>query len=117
MSSFERLAITPMIQEDSEELVQLFNPEQKSDLKPKDIPGDVLILRITNTVLSPSVVIPLTVTRQESIRLIKESYQGNRMIGVVAQKNKLVEDPAVEDIYRYGTVARILKMLVLPDGN
>jgi ATP-dependent Lon protease len=117
MSSFKRLAITPMIQEDSEELVQLINPEQETDLKPEDIPGDLLILPIKNTVLFPGVVIPITVTRQKSIRLIKKSYQGNRMIGVVAQKNKLNEDPAVEDIYRYGTVARILKMLVLPDGN
>lgn len=106
-----------MVQEDSEELVQLINPEQESDLKPEDIPGDLLILPIKNTVLFPGVVIPITVTRQKSIRLIKKSYQGTKMVGVVAQKNKNVEDPAVDDIYRFGTVARILKMLVLPDGN
>lgn len=106
-----------MVQEDSEELVQLINPEQESDLKPEDIPGDLLILPIKNTVLFPGVVIPITVTRQKSIRLIKKAYQGTKMVGVVAQKNKNVEDPAVDDIYRYGTVARILKMLVLPDGN
>ncbi len=106
-----------MVQEDSEELVQLINPEQESDLKPEDVPGELLILPIKNTVLFPGVVIPITVTRQKSIRLIKKAYQGAKMIGVVAQKNKLVEDPTVEDIYRFGTVARILKMLVLPDGN
>lgn len=106
-----------MVQEDSEELVQLINPEQESDLKPEDVPGELLILPIKNTVLFPGVVIPITVTRQKSIRLIKKAYQGTKMIGVVAQKNKLVEDPTVDDIYRFGTVARILKMLVLPDGN
>ncbi len=117
MSIFNQLAITPMVQEDSEELVQLINPDQESELKPEDIPGELLILPIKNTVLFPGVVIPITVTRQKSIRLIKKAYQGNRMVGVIAQKNKLTEDPAVEDIYRYGTVARIIKMLVLPDGN
>ena len=55
-----------MIQEDSEELVQLINPEQETDLKPEDIPGDLLILPIKNTVLFPGVVIPITVTRQKS---------------------------------------------------
>ncbi|MBL7845909.1 MAG: endopeptidase La [Cyclobacteriaceae bacterium] len=117
MSSFKRLAITPVVQEDSEELVQLINPDQESDLKPEDIPGDLLILPIKNTVLFPGVVIPITVTRQKSIRLIKKAYQGNKMVGVIAQRNKNVEDPAVEDIFRYGTIARIIKMLVLPDGN
>ena len=106
-----------MVQEDSEELVQLINPEQEADLRPEDVPGELLILPIKNTVLFPGVVIPITVTRQKSIRLIKKAYQGTKMIGVVAQKNKLVEDPSVDDIYRFGTVARILKMLVLPDGN
>jgi len=117
MSSFKQLALTPVVQEDSEELVQLINPDQESDLKPEDVPGELLILPIKNTVLFPGVVIPITVTRQKSIRLIKKAYQGNKMIGVLAQKNKLVEDPVIDDIYRFGTVARILKMLVLPDGN
>lgn len=106
-----------MVQEESEELVQLINPEQEVDLKPEDIPGELLILPIKNTVLFPGVVIPITVTRQKSIRLIKKAYQGTKMVGVIAQKNKNVEDPALDDIYRFGTVARILKMLVLPDGN
>ncbi len=114
---FKSLEITPNIQEDSEELVQLINPEQESDLKPEDLPGELLILPIKNTVLFPGVVIPITVTRQKSIKLIKKAYQGNRIIGVIAQKNKQVEDPALEDVYRFGTVARIIKMLVLPDGN
>ena len=114
---FRQLLTMPMVQEDSEELVQLINPEQESDLKPEDITGELLILPIKNTVLFPGVVIPITVTRQKSIRLIKKSYEGNRMVGVIAQKNKLTEDPAIEDIYRYGTIARIIKMLVLPDGN
>ena len=114
---FKSLAIAPLVQEDSEELIQLINPEQESDLKPVDLPEELSILPIKNTVLFPGVVIPITVTRQKSIRLIKKAYQGNRIIGVVAQKNKQAEEPVIEDLYKFGTVARIIKMLVLPDGN
>lgn len=117
MTMFKSLAIAPMVQEDSDELIQLINPEQESDLKPEDLPEELSILPIKNTVLFPGVVIPITVTRQKSIRLIKKAYQGNRVIGVLAQKNKQAEEPGVEDLYRFGTVARIIKMLVLPDGN
>lgn len=106
-----------MVQEDSEELIQLINPEQESDLKPEDLPEELSILPIKNTVLFPGVVIPITVTRQKSIKLIKKAYQGNRIIGVLAQKNKQAEEPGTDDLYRSGTVARIIKMLVLPDGN
>jgi ATP-dependent Lon protease len=84
-------------QEDSEELIQLINPEQEMDIKPEDLPEELSILPIKNTVLFPGVVIPI--------------------IGVIAQKNKLAEEPGIEDLYRFGTVARIIKMLVLPDGN
>ncbi|MBX2915851.1 MAG: endopeptidase La [Cyclobacteriaceae bacterium] len=114
---FKSLAITPMVQEDSDEMIQLINPEQESDIKPEDLPEELSILPIKNTVLFPGVVIPITVTRQKSIRLIKKAYQGNRIIGVIAQKNKQAEEPGMEDLYRFGTVARIIKMLVLPDGN
>jgi len=114
---FKSLEIAPIVQEDSQELIQLINPEQESDLKPGDLPEELSVLPIKNTVLFPGVVIPITVTRQKSIRLIKKAYQGNRIIGVVAQKNKQAEEPMVEDLYKFGTVARIIKMLVLPDGN
>jgi len=105
-----------LVQEDSEDLIQLINPEQESDLKPEDVPEELSILPIKNTVLFPGVIIPITVGRQKSIRLVKKAYQGNRIIGVVAQKNA-AEEPTIEEIYKTGTVAKIVKMLVLPDGN
>ncbi len=114
---YKTLAISQLAQEDSEEFIQLINPEQESDLKPEDLPAELSILAIKNTVLFPGVVIPITVTRQKSIKLIKNAYQGNRIIGVIAQKNKQAEEPATDDLYRSGTIARIIKMLVLPDGN
>ncbi len=106
-----------LVQEDSDDLIQLINPEQESDLKPEDLPEELSILPIKNTVLFPGVVIPITVGRQKSIKLVKKAYQGSRIVGVLAQKNSQAEEPAIEDLYRTGTVARIIKMLVLPDGN
>jgi ATP-dependent Lon protease len=106
-----------LVQEESDDLIQLINPEQDSDLKPEDLPAELSILPIKNTVLFPGVVIPITVGRQKSIKLVKKAYQGNRIIGVIAQRNALAEEPTIEDLYRTGTVARIIKMLVLPDGN
>lgn len=106
-----------MGREEADDLIQMINPEQESDLKAEDLPEELSILPIKNTVLFPGVVIPITVGRQKSIRLVKKAYQGNRIIGVVAQKNALSEEPGIEDLYKTGTVARIIKMLVLPDGN
>jgi ATP-dependent Lon protease len=106
-----------LVQEESDDLIQLINPEQDSDLKPEDLPEELSILPIKNTVLFPGVVIPITVGRQKSIKLVKKAYQGNRIIGVLAQKNSQAEEPMIDDLYRTGTVARIIKMLVLPDGN
>jgi len=106
-----------LVQDDSDDLIQMINPEQDSDLKPDDLPEELSILPIKNTVLFPGVVIPITVGRQKSIKLVKKAYQGTRIIGVLAQKNPQAEEPAVDDLYKTGTVARIIKMLVLPDGN
>lgn len=106
-----------MVQDETDDLIQLINPEQESDLKPTDLPEELSILPIKNTVLFPGVVIPITVGRQKSIKLVKKAYQGTKIIGVLAQKNAQAEEPSIDDIYRTGTVARIIKMLVLPDGN
>jgi ATP-dependent Lon protease len=114
--SFNTSFIPSLVQDDSDDLVQLINPEQESELKPDEISDQIAILPIKNTVLFPGVVIPITVTRQKSIRLIKKANQGNKIVGVLTQKNK-TEEPGTEDLFKFGTVARIIKMLVLPDGN
>ncbi|MBL6445451.1 endopeptidase La [Fulvivirga sp. 29W222] len=114
---FHKLFLSELVQEDSEGLIQLINPEDEDENQVDDIPEDVPILPIRNTVLFPGVVIPITVGRQKSIKLVKKAYQGDRYVGVIAQKNVQTEDPGVDDIYRVGTIARIIKMLVLPDGN
>ncbi len=80
-------------------------------------PGELAILPLRNSVLFPSVVIPITVGRDKSIRLIKEFYKKKQIIGVAAQKNSDVEDPTIDDLYKVGTVAQILKIIQMPDGN
>jgi len=111
------LGLTDFREEDSGEFVQLITPDADDWLPEEKIPGDLPILPIKNTVLFPGVVIPITVGRQKSIRLVKKAYRGKKVIGVVAQKNMKVEDPGENDIYKVGTLARILKLLILPDGN
>jgi len=106
-----------LVQEESNDLVQLINPDQESDLKPSDLPKELSILPIKNTVLFPGVVIPITVGRQKSIRLVKKAYAGSKIIGVIAQRNPKAEEPNQDELYKTGTIARIIKMLVLPDGN
>jgi len=114
---FQELFLSDIVQEDQEELIQMINPEEGAEIKQEDLPDELAILPIRNTVLFPGVVIPITVGRQKSIKLVKKAYKGSRIIGVIAQKNVKTEDPGLEDIYDIGTVAKIIKMLVLPDGN
>ncbi len=109
--------VADMIEDDTVEMIPLLSPEEEEEIDKYKIPDELPILPVKNTVLYPGVVIPITVSRQKSIRLVKKAYKGNRVIGVVAQANPLKEDPAFDDLYKVGTVAHILKTLVLPDGN
>ncbi|GAA4375473.1 endopeptidase La [Hymenobacter koreensis] len=101
-----------------DEMVSLVStdPEQGQN-EVSEVPDVLPILPVRNTVLFPGVVLPVTVTRKKSIRLVRRAYRGNKLVGVIAQKNSTAEDPAVTDLHQVGTLARILKVLELPDGN
>ncbi|MDW3194066.1 MAG: endopeptidase La [Cytophagales bacterium] len=105
------------LDEETDELIQIISPEDGEEISDDSIPQPLPILPIRNTVLFPGVMIPITVGRQKSTKLVKKAYKGDRIIGVVAQKNIKIEDPTFSDLYQVGTVAKIIKMLVLPDGN
>ena len=105
------------ILDDESELIPLMTPEDEEEIKNEDVPEVLPILPLRNTVLFPGVVIPITAGRDQSIKLIKEANAGNKTIGVVAQKNETVENPTKNDIHNIGTVARILRVLKMPDGN
>lgn len=102
---------------ESVETIPLLSAEEEEIINQEDTPEVLPILPVKNTVLFPGVVIPVTVGRQKSIRLVKKSYRGDRIIGVVAQANTSTQEPRIEDLYEIGTVAKILKMLIMPDGN
>lgn len=99
------------------ELIPLMTTEDEEALELEDLPEAVPILPLKNTVLFPGVVIPITVGRDKSIQLIKDANKGDKVIGVVAQRDQSVEDPSVLDVYALGTVAQILRVLTMPDGN
>jgi ATP-dependent Lon protease len=112
----DNLSLQHMLDDDAD-LIPLMTPEDEEEINNEDIPSVLPILPLRNTVLFPGVVIPITAGRDKSIRLIEEAYKGNKIIGVVAQKDESIEDPTTNDIYKVGTVARILRMLKMPDGN
>jgi ATP-dependent Lon protease len=114
--NIDNLSLQNILDEDAE-LIPLMTPEDEEEINNEDVPATLPILPLRNTVLFPGVVIPITAGRDESIRLIKEANKGNKSIGVVAQKNEATENPTLDDVYPIGTVARILKMLKMPDGN
>ena len=107
-----------LMTEGPDELVQVVSadPEQGSP-ELGETPETLPILPVRNTVLFPGVVLPVTVTRKKSIRLVRRAYRGDKLVGVVAQKTGNAEDPAASDLHEVGTMARILKLLELPDGN
>ena len=99
------------------ELIPLMTPEDEEEMNNEQLPETLPILPLRNMVLFPGVVIPITAGRDKSIKLINDANAGGKIIGVVAQKDESVEEPGIEDINTVGTVARILRVLKMPDGN
>jgi len=103
--------------DENSELIPLMTTEDEELIKNESLPDSIPILSLRNTVLFPGVVIPITAGRDKSIKLINDANKGSKVIGVVAQKDESLEDPKFEDVHKVGTVARILKVLKMPDGN
>ena len=117
-NNFNSLPISAIgINDDEPELIPLLTNEDEEQMNNEKVPETLSLLPLRNTVLFPGVVIPITVGRDKSIKLIKDAYASDRIIGVVAQKDVSVEDPKLDDLKSIGTVAQILRMLRMPDGN
>ena len=114
--TLDSLSLSNILNEDSE-LIPLMTPEDEEIINKEDIPETLSILPLRNTVLFPGVVIPITAGRDKSIQLINDANKGDKVIGVVAQKDGDIENPTSEDIYKTGVVAQILRVLKMPDGN
>ncbi len=113
--SFDNLSLQEFDTET--DLIPLLTPEDEEEMNNEELPNSLPILPLRNTVLFPGVVIPISAGRDKSIKLINDANAGNKIIGVVAQKNEEDEDPTKNDIYTVGTVAQILRVLKMPDGN
>jgi ATP-dependent Lon protease len=103
--------------ESEADLIPLLTPEDEEEMANEQLPTSLAILPLRNTVLFPGVVIPITAGRDKSIKLINDANAAGKVIGVVSQKNEDIEDPKHDDIHAIGTVAKILRVLKMPDGN
>lgn len=101
----EFMPIIPLNEDDSENVDDI------------DIPTELPLLPLRNTVLFPGVVLPITVGRDRSIKAVNDVYKTDKLVGVIAQKDSSVEDPAIKDLETTGTVARIIKLIKMPDGG
>ena len=110
------IGLTDIVDSDTE-FFPLLSSEDEQIMNAEDVPDELSILPLRNTVLFPGVVIPITVGRDKSINLIKDAYAGTKTIGVVAQKEADTEDPSSDDLQKIGTIARLIKILQMPDGN
>ena len=117
MSIFEDFFATQGF-EDEGDFMPLISIEEEDEKNIEESYSDILpLLALKNTVLFPGIVIPITVNRDKSIQAITEAYEGDRIIGVVSQKDHKVEQPVGSDLYRVGTIARIIKLIRVPDGT
>ena len=103
--------------DEESELIPLMTSDDEEAISRESIPETLPILPLRNTVLFPGVVIPITATRDKSVKLIKSANSGDKLIGVVSQKDGSVSNPTQSDINNIGTVAKILRVLQMPDGN
>lgn len=110
------LHLTSGLEADAE-FIPLITAEEEETMNKQVFPDELPILPLRNNVLFPGVVIPITVGRDKSIRLIREANKGNKIIGVVSQKNQDEESPEFDDLHKVGTVAQIIRMLKMPDGS
>ena len=114
--SIESLSLENLLDEDSE-LIPLLTPEDEKEMEKENVPKELAILPLRNLVLFPGVVTPITAGRDQSIELIKQVNKRNKILGIVAQKSPVIEEPTGEDIYKVGVVAQILKVLKMPNGD
>ena len=98
------------------EMIEIASPDEVME-NTQNLPEELPILPLRNTVLFPGIVIPVTVTRTKAIRLVKKAYKGDRTIGIISQVRQTKDEPSFDDLYKIGTIGSILKMIVLPDGN
>jgi ATP-dependent Lon protease len=101
---------------ESVEMIEISPPDEVME-DDNNLPENLPILPLRNTVLFPGIVIPVTVTRAKGTKLVKKAYKGDKTLGIISQARQTNDEPSEDDLYKVGTIAHIIKMIVLPDGN
>ncbi len=114
---FEEILLPQGFEDEGEFMPLLTIDEEDESSIQEQFPDILPILALKNTVLFPGIVIPITVGRAKSIKAVRKAYESNRFIGVLSQKDPKVEQPKLQDLYRVGTIARIIKLIKMPDGT
>ncbi len=110
--------LMPVQSDDEPDFVPLFSLDEDEEAKQgEEFPDMLPILPLKNTVLFPGIVTPITIGRDKSIRAVQKAYEDNRLIGVLSQRDVKIEAPSARDLYAIGTIARVLKLLKMPDGS
>lgn len=103
--------------DESPEFLPLFSKQEEDESNKMEIPSELPVLAIKNTVLFPGVIFPITVGRDKSIKLVKEANKKDKIIALVSQRNADVEDPSGDDLFEVGVLAKIIKLMRMPDGT
>ncbi len=115
---FEDLVFVENVKDDREMMpIMPLTDDEEGEASDLDLPQHLPLLALKNTVLFPGIIIPITIGRDKSIKAVRQSYEGDRLVAVLSQKNVSVEDPGYDDLFHTGTVAKILKVFKMPDGT
>ena len=114
---FEDYARMAPLEDDAEFMPMMSIDEEDEAQKTEIFPEILPILPLKNTVLFPGVVIPITVGREKSIKAVQKAYDTNKILGVLSQKDSSSDDISSENLYKIGTIAKILRLLKMPDGS
>ncbi|MFO7755543.1 MAG: endopeptidase La [Bacteroidales bacterium] len=107
----------PDIVDDEGEIIPIIADGDDEEMDDKPVPEELPVLSLRNNVLFPGVVLPISIGRSKSVKLIRDAYEGEKMVGAVAQIDPEIEDPGFRDLHRIGTVGHIVKLLEMPDGS
>ncbi|MFP4489203.1 MAG: endopeptidase La [Bacteroidales bacterium] len=107
----------PDIVDDEGEIIPIIADGDDEGMDDKPVPEELPVLSLRNNVLFPGVVLPISIGRSKSVKLIRDAYEGEKMVGAVAQLDPEIEDPGFRDLHRIGTVGHIVKLLEMPDGS
>lgn len=99
------------------EFIPLITDDEEINEEKIEIPEVISLLPLRNNVLFPGVILPISLGRDKSIKLVREAYKNRELIGIVAQKSPNINDPEYKDLYKTGTIANIIRILEMPDGS